>query len=79
MEDHLPNHVTDLLVQLKKQCLLQHYYATAVQKLREKRRNEQQKWREACELTNLNVFCCYPWLHKYSCLHSYQVGAVSKI
>ena len=62
MEDHLPNHVMDSLVQFKKQCLLQHYDATAVEKLREKRRHEQQKRREARELTNLKGFCCYPCL-----------------
>lgn len=70
VEDHLPNHVMDSLVQFKKQCLLQHYDVTAVQKLREKRRNERQKRREARELTNLKGFCCYPSFHKCSCLHT---------
>ena len=35
VEDHLPNHVLDSLVQFKQQCLAQHYKEEEVKKLRE--------------------------------------------
>ena len=52
VEDHLPNHVLDSLVQFKQQCLAQHYKEEEVERLREVRRRERQEHREARNKTN---------------------------
>ena len=52
VEDHLPNHVLDSLVQFKQQCLAQHYREEEVKKLREVGKRERQEHREARKKTN---------------------------
>ena len=52
VEDHLPNHVLDSLVQFKQQCLAQHYREEEVKKLREVGKRERQERREARKKTN---------------------------
>ena len=52
VEDHLPNHVLDSLVQFKQKCLLHHYNEEEVKSLREDKNQERHHCREAREQTN---------------------------